>query len=70
LQRLQLWRQQGERRTELAPEPPQIADRDTLAHILRKRPWDLDTDAADWVISAGISFLREPLLPPLPKGVI
>lgn len=62
------WGSHGELHARLPAEPPQVADRGDLAHILRERPWQLDTDAADWVISAGIGFFYEPV-PPLPKDI-
>ena len=63
------WGSGGELRTRLGPEPPQVADRAVLDRTLRERPWHLDTPAADWVIRAGIGFLREPV-PPLPDHLI
>jgi hypothetical protein len=51
----------------LMPEPPQVADRTELRRVLLRRPWMLETDAADWVVSARIGFLRPPL-PPLPAA--
>jgi hypothetical protein len=65
----QHWGAGGERRVRLPPAPAQVADRSVLDNTLRERPWELDTDAADWVVSAGIGFLREPV-PPLPPGII
>jgi hypothetical protein len=53
----------------LPPEPAQIADRSILDRILRERPWELDTDSADWVVRAGIGFLREPVAP-LPPDIM
>jgi hypothetical protein len=63
------WGQHGERRAGLPPELPQIADRRILDRTLRERPWELDTDSAEWVVSAGIGFLREPVAP-LPPDII
>jgi hypothetical protein len=65
----QHWGAGGERRIRLPPEPAQVADRRLLDSTLRERPWELDTEAADWVVNAGIGFLRE-LVPLLPPGII
>jgi hypothetical protein len=45
------------------PEPAQVADRTELRRVLLRRPWMLETDAAEWVVSAesvscGLRYLR------------
>ncbi|MGI9062697.1 MAG: hypothetical protein ACR2FQ_02595 [Pseudonocardiaceae bacterium] len=59
------WRLDGRRPVRLA-EPVQLSDRAGLRQVLMRRPWDLDSDAADWVVGAGIGFLQSPI-PPLPE---
>jgi hypothetical protein len=58
------WGSGGAWRDGLVPEPAQVAKRTELRRVLLRRPWMLETDAADWVVSARIGFLR-PQLPPL-----
>jgi len=60
------WRLPGRDRVRLV-EPAQAIDRAGLRQILLGRPWDLDTDAADWVVGMGIGYLQPPV-PPLPDG--
>jgi hypothetical protein len=48
-------------------EPTQVIDRAGLRQVLLRRPWDLETDAADWVVETGIGYLQSPI-PPLPVG--
>src|SRR5262249_39743059 len=42
-------------------EPAQVADRGGLQRILVNRPWDLEPNAARWIVSAGIGYLRTSL---------
>ena len=35
-------------------EPPVVADRRLLRRVLRSRPLDLSSEAAEWLVSAGI----------------
>ena len=50
----------GEWRQRLPPEPAQVIDRTGLRQVLLSRPWSLDMEAADWLVSPGISHLRRP----------
>ncbi len=59
------WTMGIERRDGLIPEPAQVIDRTELRRALLRCPWTLETEAADWVVRAGIGFLQPPL-PPLP----
>lgn len=52
------WGQEGESRRRLLPEPPDVADRKLLRQVLRSRPWDLSSESAAWLVSAGIGYLR------------
>lgn len=52
------WGQGGEFRKRLPPEPPIVADRKLLRQVLRSRPWDLTSDSATWLITAGIGYMR------------
>lgn len=61
------WGPGGGWRGRLSREPAQVVDRSELRRVLLRRPWMLETEAADWVVSAGIGFLRPPL-PPLPAA--
>jgi len=61
------WGQGGELRRRLPAEPPVVADRKLLRRVLRSCPWDLSSEAAGWLVSAGIGYLRsqqcDPTLP-------
>lgn len=52
------WGSGGEFRERLGPEPEEVRDRNALSRVLLQRPWDLDADSAQWVVSAGIKYLR------------
>jgi hypothetical protein len=52
------WGQDGEFKKRLLPEPPTMADRKMLRQVLRSRPWDLSSESAAWLVSAGIGYLR------------
>jgi hypothetical protein len=52
------WGQGGEFRKRLSAEPPVVADRKLLRRVLRSRPWDLSSESAGWLVSAGIGYLR------------
>ena len=52
------WGQNGELRNWLRPEPARVQDRDALARTLLRLPWDLDPNSAEWIVSAGIGYLR------------
>jgi len=48
----------GEYRAGLPDEPADIADRARLRRLLLSRPWELSTDAAQWLVQAGIRYAR------------
>ncbi len=52
------WGQDGELRSRLRPEPARVQDRDALSRTLLRQPWDLDSNSAAWIVSAGIGHLR------------
>lgn len=52
------WGQDGKRRMRLPPEPPIMADRKQLRRVLLSAPWNLSSESAAWLISAGIGYLR------------
>lgn len=39
-------------------EPAEIADRPRLRRLLLARPWELSTDSAEWIIDAGIKYIK------------
>jgi len=51
------WGDGGDFRTGLPPEPPIVADRGLLRKMLLRRPWDLDSGAAAWIVRAGIGYI-------------
>ncbi|MEW2622862.1 hypothetical protein [Streptomyces sp. NPDC048106] len=52
------WGTDGERREKLGAEPPSVQDRDILRATLLVNPWKLDPTAAEWIVDAGIGYLR------------
>jgi hypothetical protein len=52
------WGPGGEWRKRLPPEPAVVRDRDELRRVLLASPWQLSTEAARWVVAAGIGLLR------------
>jgi len=52
------WGPGGKYRAELPAEPADIADRARLRRLLLSRPWELSTDAAQWLVHAGIRYAR------------
>ncbi|MCP2342036.1 hypothetical protein [Actinomadura rupiterrae] len=50
------WGKDGEFRTHLSPEPDMVTDRDRLHELLLTKPWQLEREAADWVIAAGLGY--------------
>jgi hypothetical protein len=52
------WGPDGQFRARLRAEPTMVQDRDVLRRILLRQPWDLDVDSAQWIVSAGIGYLR------------
>jgi hypothetical protein len=51
------WGSEGEHRVGLSAEPPDVGDRTRLRRLLLSRPWDLSTDAAQWLVHAGIRYV-------------
>jgi hypothetical protein len=51
------WGHGGELRKRLPREPPVVADRKLLRQVLRSRPWDLTSESATWLVTAGIGYL-------------
>ncbi|WP_219413451.1 hypothetical protein [Pseudonocardia nigra] len=62
------WGADGDRRARLPPEPAQVMDRTGLRRVLMYRPWSLDPESADWLVWAGIGYLRAPR-PALPAEI-
>lgn len=52
------WGPAGKYRAELPAEPVDVADRARLRHLLLSQPWDLSTDAAQWLVDAGIRYVK------------
>jgi hypothetical protein len=52
------WEPDGQFRTRLRAEPAMVQDRDVLRRTLLCQPWNLDADSAQWIVSAGIGYLR------------
>ncbi|WP_432011914.1 hypothetical protein [Streptomyces cucumeris] len=52
------WGTKGERREKLGAEPLTIQNHDTLRATLLESPWNLDPTAADWIVYAGIGYVR------------
>ena len=52
------WGTGGKFRTGLPAEPPDAADRKRLRLLLLSRPWELNTDTAQWLIRAGIGYTQ------------
>jgi hypothetical protein len=52
------WGDYGEFRERLRSEPPAVRDRRLLRRMLLRSPWDLDFTSAQWIVSAGIGYLR------------
>jgi hypothetical protein len=55
------WGPDGEWRRRLPPEPLVVQDRNKLRCILLAAPWELSTEAAEWIGAAGIGLLRHRL---------
>jgi hypothetical protein len=51
------WGPRGEHRAGLSVGPPEVGDRTRLRRLLLSRPWDLSTDAAQWLVHAGIRYV-------------
>lgn len=52
------WGTNGEFLPSLDPEPGEVADRRGLRRVLLSRPWELSSDTAQWLVSAGIGYMR------------
>jgi hypothetical protein len=52
------WGAEGQFRLAVSREPPDVADREFLHRLLLSRPWDLSADAAQWLIRAGIRYVK------------
>jgi hypothetical protein len=52
------WGPGGKYKTELSAEPVDVADRARLRRLLLSRPWELSTDAAQWLVHADIRHVR------------
>ena len=52
------WGDDGEFRARLWHEPPAVRDRPCLRRVLLRRLWELDFASAQWIVSAGIGYLR------------
>lgn len=50
------WGSGCEHRAGLPAEPPDVGDRTRLRRLLLSSPWDLSTDAAQWLVLAGIRY--------------
>lgn len=51
------WGPGGGYRAELSAESAEVADRTRLRRLLLSRPWELSTDAAQWLVCAGIRYV-------------
>jgi hypothetical protein len=52
------WGDNGEFRARLRAEPAAVQDRNCLRRMLLRRPWALDFGTAQWIVTAGIGYLR------------
>ncbi|WTW93477.1 hypothetical protein OG216_08865 [Streptomycetaceae bacterium NBC_01309] len=52
------WGSRGEFHLRLTPEPDAVRDRSALRRLLLGKPWELDSDSAQWLVSAGIGYAR------------
>ena len=51
------WGPGGQHRIGPPAEPPDVGERTRLRQLLLSRPWDLTTDATQWLIRAGIRYV-------------
>ena len=51
------WGPGSKYRAELPAEPVDVADRARLRHLLLSQPWSMSTDAAQWLVDAGIRYV-------------
>lgn len=59
------WGQDGQWFARLPTRPAQIADSSSLRRLLVRHPWKLDAASANYVVTAGIGYMRDSA-PPLP----
>ncbi|WP_143467027.1 hypothetical protein [Lentzea kentuckyensis] len=59
------WGQNGQWFASLPTRPAQITDSDSLRRLLLRHPWKLDTASANYIVTAGIGYMRDSV-PPLP----
>jgi len=52
------WGERGEFRLRLPAEPPAVQDRISLRRMLLRQPWALGFESAQWIVAAGIGYLR------------
>jgi hypothetical protein len=52
------WHAEGRLHDDLSAEPADVADRARLRRLLLSRPWELGADAAQWLVNAGIRYVR------------
>jgi hypothetical protein len=52
------WGDNGEFRVRLRAEPAAVQDRNSLRRTLLQQPWALDFGSAQWIVAAGIGYLR------------
>ncbi len=52
------WGDNGEFRGRLRAEPAAVQDRNSLRRALLQQPWALDFGSAQWIVAAGIGYLR------------
>ncbi len=48
----------GEHKEPLPPQPAQVANRELLRKTLLTHPWQLDADTSEWLVLAGIRYVR------------
>lgn len=53
------WGDNGEFRVQLPAEPATVQDRNSLRRTLLQQPWTLDFSSAQWIVTAGIGYLRQ-----------
>ncbi|KOX19731.1 hypothetical protein ADK67_32910 [Saccharothrix sp. NRRL B-16348] len=58
------WGQDGQRYSRLPPRPRRIKDSAGLRRLRLRHPWKLDETSANYLVTAGIGYLRDPV-PPL-----
>jgi len=52
------WGDNGEFRARLRAEAATVQDHSSLRQTLLQRPWTLDSGSAQWIVTAGIRYLR------------